>query len=189
MDLKMWDYSIYPQDFHQQNFQAILTGSFFYRGLRRSEITMDNMITFLFLFFNFLNLLLGCSSVAYDWKYQCGNGSLYCRPHIYVWFLVGWSCCPPFCVLVCPLMQPSVCLPLSWGVVSEHSSTLCVQLQGPPRVIYHHRSILNIMWETLASVVLAVGHRLQLSLVRPSTTSRSLPYDHNAHIVYFPRSD
>ncbi len=65
MDLKMWDYSIYPQDFHQQNVQAILTGSF-YRGLRRSEMTMDDTsLTFLFLFF-LNNLLLGCSSVAYD---------------------------------------------------------------------------------------------------------------------------
>ena len=33
----------------------------------------------------------------------------------------------------CPLPQLSFCLPLSWGVVSEHSTTLCDQLQGPPR--------------------------------------------------------
>ena len=33
--------------------------------------------------------------------------------HLYVWFRVGWSCCPPFCVLVCLLLQPSVYLPLS----------------------------------------------------------------------------
>ena len=46
-----------------------------------------------------------------------------------MWFRVGWSCCPPLCVLVCPLRQPSVCILLSW--VLEHSSTLCDQLPGP----------------------------------------------------------
>ena len=47
----------------------------------------------------------------------------------HVRFRVGWSCCPPFCVLVCLLLQPSVSLPLSRGVVLEHSSTLCDQPQ------------------------------------------------------------
>ena len=60
------------------------------------------------------------------------NDSLYCRHNIYVWFRIGWSCCPLFCVLVCLLLQPSVSLPLSRGVVSEHSSTPCDQPQGPP---------------------------------------------------------
>ena len=32
---------------------------------------------------------------------------------IQAWFRVGWSCCPPFYVLVCPLLQPAVCVPLS----------------------------------------------------------------------------
>ena len=40
-----------------------------------------------------------------------------------VWFRVGWSCCPTFCVLACPLLQSSVCLPLSSCVVLGHSST------------------------------------------------------------------
>ena len=44
-----------------------------------------------------------------------------------VWFLVGWSFCPPFSVFACPLLQSSVYLPLSLGVVLEHSSTLCYQ--------------------------------------------------------------
>ena len=79
--------------------------------------------------FNFINFLLGCSSVVYGWKDQCRNGSLCCRHHIYVWFRVWWSCC----MLVCLLLQLSVCLPLSWGVVLEQSSTLCNQLQDPPR--------------------------------------------------------
>ena len=40
-----------------------------------------------------------------------------------VWLWVGWSCCPPFCVLACPLLQSSVCFPC-----------LEVLLQGtPPR--------------------------------------------------------
>ena len=46
--------------------------------------------------------------------------------------------------------------------------------------------ILNIMRGKFALVVFAVGHLLQLSLV---TTSPRLPYDDNAHIVYFQRSD
>ena len=70
--------------------------------------------------FNLINFLLGCSSVAYGWIDQCGSGSLYCRHHIYVWFRVGCSCCPPFYDLACSLLQPSVCLPRSWGVVLEH---------------------------------------------------------------------
>ena len=60
---------------------------------------------------------------------RCG----YRYKHISLWFRVGWSCCPPFCMLACPLLQSSVCLPLSWGVASGHSSTLHDQLQGPPK--------------------------------------------------------
>ena len=92
---------------------------FIYIYLRRSEMTMDGwhiLIYFCFVL-KFINFWLGCSSVAYGWKDQCGNGSLYCRHHVYVWFRVGWSCGPPYCGLVCPLLQPSVCLLLSWGVV------------------------------------------------------------------------
>ena len=56
-------------------------------------------------------------------KDQSGSGSLSYRYHM--WFRVGWSCCPSFCVFACPLLQTSVCLPLSWGVILGHFSTLC----------------------------------------------------------------
>ena len=66
--------------------------------------------------FNFINFWLGCSAQHRLWlKRPMWNGSLYCKHHIYVWFLVGWSCCPPFCMLVCLLLQPSVCLSLSYS--------------------------------------------------------------------------
>ena len=83
----------------------------------------------------FLILLISCWVVAASHmaeKTSVGM-AVFIADITYVWFRVGWSCCPPFCVLVCLLLQPLVSLPLSRGVVSEHSSTLCDQLQGPPR--------------------------------------------------------
>ena len=44
-----------------------------------------------------------------------------------------------FCVLVCPLLQPSVCLLLS--------STLCDQLQGLPRTLPGHSVSLQLYWK------------------------------------------
>ena len=59
------------------------------------------------------------------WTDQFGSGSLCCKHHISVWSRVGWSCCPPFCVLAGPLRQSSVSLPLSWGVVFNSTPPLC----------------------------------------------------------------
>ena len=44
----------------------------------------------------------------------------------------SWSCCPPLCVLACPLRQSSVCLSLSYGVVLGHSSTFTISCKALP---------------------------------------------------------
>ena len=74
-------------------------------------------------------------------KTNVGNGSIYCRNHIIIKLLLlcavsgRMELLPSFlrALLVCLLLQPSVSLPLSRGVVLEHSSTLCDQLQCPLR--------------------------------------------------------
>ena len=79
--------------------------------------------------FLFLILLISCWVVAASLMAEKNNVGVAVfiadtTSRAYVWFRVGWSCCPPFCVLACPLRQSSVCLPLSPGFVLEHFSTL-----------------------------------------------------------------
>ena len=52
------------------------------------------------------------------------TGSICCWYHIYVWSHVGWSRCPPFCVLAGPLLQSPVGFPCL-KVLVESTPPLC----------------------------------------------------------------
>ena len=88
-----------------------------------------NILMFLFYF---INVLLGCSSVACGWTDQCGGGSLCCRHHINVWLRVGWSCAhlPAYSFVRCCSHQ--FIFPCLDMFVSGHSSILCGRRLGSP---------------------------------------------------------
>ena len=74
----------------------------------------------------FLILLIFCWVVTASLMAEKTNVgvAIFVADNTCVWLWVGWSCCPPFCVLACPLLQSSVCFPC-----------LEVLLQGTPPLV------------------------------------------------------
>ena len=95
----------------------------------------DHGRNILMVFFLFLVLLMSCWDVAALLVAEQTNAGVAvcvaditsrCTSRLEV---DGVNCCPPFCVLTCPLLQSSVYFPLASNGVSGHSSTVCSMRQ------------------------------------------------------------